>query len=323
MPNRKKEILNILNKAVKKADSRLELLHKVAADQHGIFQHFRSNVQDYATRDRYLAQRGGEKAPSGDSDSLYGVGPAHEDSKPKSFEENTSLSTRYSPDRVGVQALRIGDGIMQDPYTNKIYDYNEGFKTEDGRTFPGGSPSLQTSIMHLANHFDELGLRKESDLLDGLLEKVAEYSFIDNGAGAHADALTTEELGKLMDAGYPELRDVDRKTPWVRNALGLGPYEPAPGASRADRPLTTADFAKLFRAHENPDSTFKLDMNRLAQMTNANLTEEEGRIIDAQDGIQSTSSEDIKLLVSLATRLDRDGQTDGASLIDEALGRSI
>jgi len=112
MPNKRTEILFTLNKASKAADTELEALHKVSQDQHGIFQHFKSNVvPEYATRPQYLLQRGGE-APSRDIEALYNVGRQHEDSKVTESEANTSLSTRYSPDRVGVQARRIGDGIM-------------------------------------------------------------------------------------------------------------------------------------------------------------------------------------------------------------------
>jgi hypothetical protein len=57
-----------------------------------------------------------------------------------------SLSTRYSPDRVGVQARRISDGVIQDPISNKIYDWNDGFTTEDGDEIQGGSVSLQTDL---------------------------------------------------------------------------------------------------------------------------------------------------------------------------------
>jgi len=151
--------------------SKLEDLHKVAAaDQHGIFQSFQSNVEDYVTRQKYLSQRGGE-VPSRETEALYDLGSDHEDSKAEVREVSPSLSTRYSPDRVGVQARRIGDGIMQDPYTNKIYDYNEGFKTEDGREIAGGSVGLQTDLMNLASQLDEKGLIKEADMLDWVIKK--------------------------------------------------------------------------------------------------------------------------------------------------------
>lgn len=75
-----------------------------------------------------------------------------------------SLSTRYAPDMPGVQALRVEDGVYQNPYSGKMYNYNEGFEV-DGLVYSGGSPSLQTDIMTLANEFKSKGLIKEARLL--------------------------------------------------------------------------------------------------------------------------------------------------------------
>jgi hypothetical protein len=147
-----------------------DLLKTAAGDQHGIFQHFQSNVAEYATRDRYLAMRGGESSGR-DTASLYGLSPDHEDSYVPTEYVAPHLSTRYSPDRVGVQAQRVSDGVFQDPYTNKVYDYNEGFNTEDGRTFPAGNAALQSSMMHLANHLEAIGLKKEAHFLDVVVER--------------------------------------------------------------------------------------------------------------------------------------------------------
>lgn len=124
--------------------SALEALVKVA-DDHGILQHFRGTPAVYDSPEHYLAERGGED----DSELLYGVGyPKREKADLSTDVYNRSLSTRYSPDRVGVQARRIADGVYQDPITNKVYDWNEGFTTEDGAKFEGGKVSLQTDIMY-------------------------------------------------------------------------------------------------------------------------------------------------------------------------------
>lgn len=118
-------------------------LHKVAQDQHGILQHFRSDNVSYNTREQYTVERGGKD----DSAKLYGVGiPEYEDADLTTRTYSRSLSTRYSPDRVGVQARHIADGVYQDPITNKTYDWNEGFKTESGEEFHGSGVSLQTDI---------------------------------------------------------------------------------------------------------------------------------------------------------------------------------
>jgi hypothetical protein len=118
-------------------------LTKISDEQHGMFQHFQSSVIDYDLREEYTTQRMGE---STDRDSLYGVFPEQVEAHNVYEEPPRSLSTRYSPDRVGVQARRLGDGVYQDPYTNKTYDYNEGFKTEDGSEFVGGSVDNQTKL---------------------------------------------------------------------------------------------------------------------------------------------------------------------------------
>jgi hypothetical protein len=152
---------------------RREISKVAEGDQHGIFQHFQSNTTDYATRERYLSQRGGEASMGRDTDSLYNISAEGDDSRVPTEYVAPHLSTRYSPDRVGIQAQRISDGVYQDPYTNKVYDYNEGFKTEDGRAFPGGSASLQSSLMRAANILDQEGFAKEADQLDGLLRKTA------------------------------------------------------------------------------------------------------------------------------------------------------
>ena len=165
-----KDILKISEKPQNRRGELENLLKSAAGDQHGIFQHFQSDVAEYATRDRYLATRGGDPI-SRDTESLYNLTPDHEDSYTPTEYVAPHLSTRYSPDRVGVQAQRVSDGVFQDPYTNKVYDYNEGFKTEDGRDFPAGDAALQSSIMHLANHLDKLGLVKEADYLDVVVER--------------------------------------------------------------------------------------------------------------------------------------------------------
>jgi hypothetical protein len=75
----------------------------------------------------------------------YDVGPEHEKSKISYTEPARSLSTRYSPDRVGVQAP-TKDGIQIDPLTGKEYNWNDGFTTETGDAFPGGGVDQQTNI---------------------------------------------------------------------------------------------------------------------------------------------------------------------------------
>lgn len=151
------KVNKILKKADELSDRRLARMMRVSAissfgiakvadkDQNGVFQSFQSGELDYLTRENETAQRAGVGVPR---DSLYGVGPKHDKADNSLDEPPRSLSTRYSPDRVGVQARRVSDGVFQDPYTNKIYDYNEGYKTESGDIVGGGTIDNQTKILH-------------------------------------------------------------------------------------------------------------------------------------------------------------------------------
>lgn len=330
MKNRKNKILSILNNTSNPKVSRVSELRKLAdADQHGIFQSFQSNVADYATREKYLSQRGGE-VPSRDTESLYNLGPEHKDSGSVAPDVNTSLSTRYSPDRVGVQARRIGDGVMQDPYTNKIYDYNEGFKTEDGREFPGGSTALQTDIMNLANHLDDNGFVKEANWADIILKKAQD--FVSSGP-SFEDALSTNQIADLMhqlmekeglsvQQASERLRDVDSKTPWVMEMLGAASPEASESAAapaREARALATSEIVALMRAHEDPASAYKLSADRLAQVNNGNLTEEEAAIVDSATGITSISADVRKSLIGFSNSLDKIGLYEEADSLDALL----
>ena len=151
------------NRLLKLAAIMPEINKTSAADQHGIFQHFQSNVTEYATRERHLSMRGGEHSEP----KLYGVGPEHEDSSVPTEYVAPSLSTRYSPDHIGVQAQRVSDGVYKDPYTNKVYDYNEGFKTDSGIDYPGGHPALQSQMT-------SLGAKRESAILKKVAKNLGE-----------------------------------------------------------------------------------------------------------------------------------------------------
>lgn len=120
-----------------------EALLKISQDQHGIFQHYQGNTVEYPVQEQFITERGGKQ----DASKLYGVGLSEQKKTDLTTREyGRSLSTRYSPDRVGVMARRISDGVYQDPYTNRTYDWNEGFTTEDGEVFGGGSVALQTDM---------------------------------------------------------------------------------------------------------------------------------------------------------------------------------
>jgi hypothetical protein len=76
----------------------------------------------------------------------YNTGAPQPPVKVKPHETTRGLSTRYSPDHVGVQTRRISDGVYQDPISGRIYDWNEGFTTETGEKYPGGAVSLQSQL---------------------------------------------------------------------------------------------------------------------------------------------------------------------------------
>jgi hypothetical protein len=58
----------------------------------------------------------------------------------------SSLSTRYCPDHVGVQTLRIGERMYQCPIDGRTYDYEEGYTNYNGQRVPGGSIAAQTPM---------------------------------------------------------------------------------------------------------------------------------------------------------------------------------
>jgi hypothetical protein len=131
-------------------------------DQHGIFQNFQSDVTEYNTRESLLSGRGGTPH---DRKKLYGLSPEHPESYIPKNEKPGTLSTRYVPGRPGVQAQRVSDGVFQDPHTKELFNYNEGFKTSDGRVFNGGSVDLQTDLINLAKKLHNIGMIKESRFL--------------------------------------------------------------------------------------------------------------------------------------------------------------
>ena len=55
-----------------------------------------------------------------------------------------SLSTRYCPDHIGVQASRISERIYQCPIDGRVYNYEVGYKNYQGQRVPGGSVAAQT-----------------------------------------------------------------------------------------------------------------------------------------------------------------------------------
>jgi len=58
----------------------------------------------------------------------------------------SSLSTRYCPDHVGVQAVRVSECVYQCPVDGRTYDYEGGYTNYRGQRVPGGSIAAQTPM---------------------------------------------------------------------------------------------------------------------------------------------------------------------------------
>jgi hypothetical protein len=129
-----------MNKEYK--DKLVQLYKKAQAV--GLLQESAKNVTEY--KNRYDIQEEQMNLPKNDPSSLYGVFGEQPDYKPVISEGNHALSSRYAPDMPGVQASVPSDGVRVNPYTKQVFDYNQGFKTNDGRNFSPTSVSNQTKI---------------------------------------------------------------------------------------------------------------------------------------------------------------------------------
>jgi len=58
----------------------------------------------------------------------------------------SSMSTRYCPDHIGVQATRIAEHMYQCPIDGRTYDYEGGYTNYSGQRVPGGSVAAQTPM---------------------------------------------------------------------------------------------------------------------------------------------------------------------------------
>jgi hypothetical protein len=55
------------------------------------------------------------------------------------------LSSRYCPDHAGVQITRVGEHMWQCEMDKKVYNFETGYKLNDGTQVPGGDVALQTA----------------------------------------------------------------------------------------------------------------------------------------------------------------------------------
>ena len=125
--------------------NKISRLYKLAYESSGILQN-NPDVTTYSTRSQVLEQKN-LKAPT-ESEKYVDTMKDHPNIKVKQPKDvaSGSFSTRYVPGYVGVQAMRVSDDEIANPLTGKIHNYREGFETESGQIFPGGSVSLQTKV---------------------------------------------------------------------------------------------------------------------------------------------------------------------------------
>ena len=68
----------------------------------------------------------------------------HTYQKPGASKKEAALSTRYSPELIGVPLARIGEDQWQCPVTGKVYNFATGYTDMNGEFQPGGSVAAQT-----------------------------------------------------------------------------------------------------------------------------------------------------------------------------------
>ena len=151
-------------KNIRKA--RLKKLAASKKDQSGYFSYFNTDIQE-GTRQKELR----DFSDSPKTEDLYGLQFNQEDSEVGYDITNTPLSTRYVPGEAR-QAQRIGDGVMQDPLTKEVFDYNQSFKHND-EVYGGGSVAGQSNIMYLTTSLKRMGHKKYADRIHKLLNDLS------------------------------------------------------------------------------------------------------------------------------------------------------
>ena len=74
------------------------------------------------------------------------------------------LSTRYCPDHHGTSTYRVGEHLVQCPIDQRTYNFETGYKLEDGDHVPGGDVALQTQNLNV-------GYQATFDTRNGRLER--------------------------------------------------------------------------------------------------------------------------------------------------------
>lgn len=111
-------------------------------------------------------------------DKFYGVGKERTskiadeankviEQKVKQYKPNEhALSTRHCPDHFGTSVIRIADSTWQCPLDKKIYNYESGFKLENGSQVPGSNVSNQNQ--NIADNAEQhLNFSTREEILNG------------------------------------------------------------------------------------------------------------------------------------------------------------
>lgn len=116
---------------------------------------------------------------------------------------------------------------------------------------------------------------KRSQLRKLILEEMKILEGFTSTGPNRDDMLSSEEVMKLVAAGI-DVRDVDKSnlSPEASSVLGLDSVSPEKSG-----PLTTADLIALMSADKDPDSDYKLSLERLGSLDGSNLSDEEKAIV--------------------------------------------
>lgn len=249
-----------------------------------VLSHTHGGVVDYETREHPRVGRGSKDSKEYKRRN-YGDSPEgpriteHPKFNDSIDEAARSLSTRYSPDRPGVQARFVSDGVRQDPYTNKLYNWNEGFKTEDGENIPAGGVGLQTDLYSNAT-LNNIAFVKGSQMLPGDDDDpFSEVEPLEEGLEAEpspeklsGDIPLAEGLQALLEAGVTDLESAMDMIMGEEQAAAFEDAE-AERERRMDK--------DIFRDIE---SSAKNRLSKIANMPNSTYMNSYGYVLVSEDG---------------------------------------
>jgi len=155
-------------------EARLRRLMRIKKAQQSTDGILSNHPVDLSERD---LQRNSDRGKS-QTEGLYNLSFEKSEYKaPEGYKESSSLSTRYVPNMPGVQAQRVPgtSNVFKDPYSGKVFDYNEGF-SEDNTVYNPQGVQYQTSSMYAAaaqvsKELRKSGLSKQARIIDMMFKK--------------------------------------------------------------------------------------------------------------------------------------------------------